>query len=1173
MESPNVPARSGLWVVVVILLAMVSLFGASLAFASTSGTLLPKADGNYSQWTPKTGTTHFTMVNDTACNGTTNFNFTNTVGQRDSYVISTSTVPAGATIAQIDIVPCASRDVSAAGVASVMNVFYRFGGVDSADAGGYSFAPGSGNTPTQQATTTFSGLSLVQTSTTSLEVGAVFTSGTAAKGLRISRVAAVVTYTALAAPSSLSAGSTTASTTKLAWTDNSSNETGFNVERSTDGINFTGIASTSANTVSYSDTGLTASTTYYYRVRAFNAGGYSTYSNTANTTTLDTAPLAPSGLSASVASSTQINLSWADNSSNETAFEVVRSTDGVSFSHVASTSANATGYNDSGLAGNAHYFYKTRAFNAIGYSSFSNTADATTTDVLPAAPSGLTDTATTSSVIGLSWTDNSGNETAFAVERSTDGSTWSQIASTSANATSYYDSGLSANTLYYHRVRAYNALGYSSYSANASATTTDVLPNAPSALSTTATTTSAIGLSWTDNAGNETTFTVERSTNGSTWSQIASTSANATAYYDSGLSANTHYFHRVRAYNAIGYSSYSNTADATTTDTLPAAPTGLAGVATTTSQIGLTWNDNSLNETAFAVERTIDLVHWTQVASTSAHTGTSTSYYDSGLSANTVYYHRVRAYNAIGYSGYSNASVATTTNSVPTAPSGLSASSSPTLKQASLSWADNSSNETSFEVLRSTNNVTYSHLASTSANVTAYVDTTVNAVTSYWYKVRAYDSAGYSASTSAAFVFTGNIPQQAGSVTATASTTALSIAINWTDSSTTELSYALAESTSTATSTFQIISTLPANTTSTTYTPALQNTQYYFEVLAINGYGTSTSAIASTTSATTPSAPSGLTIGTTTSSDINLTWTDNSSNELGFNVEHSTDAFTWTTVATTSANTTVYDDTGLSANTAYYYRVRAFNSVGYSSYSSAAIGTTTNVSIPAPVSYWKLDETSGDAADSAGSNTLTNDNGATYSSGLINNAVNLSATSTQWLSVTDASSTGLDLNDVDFTVSTWVKYASAPTQPGYPLFAKYSCCGDTHTEGYVADIETDATGPLLYFFMRNSSETPTSGIIRWDSGATVGTWYQLVTVYSNSTGTLKFYVNGSLIGSASGFSGIQDTPTDFTIGSKASGGTYTDGTIDEFGVWNSALTDEQIAALYNSGAGRPYSTF
>lgn len=89
----------------------------------------------------------------------------------------------------------------------------------------------------------------------------------------------------------------------------------------------------------------------------------------------------------------------------------------------------------------------------------------------PVAPSGLAATAISAGSIDLAWTDNSGNESGFRIERSLDGSTWTEIAVTAAGVVSYSNTGLSAATLYYYRVRGYNSAGNSAYTSTASATT------------------------------------------------------------------------------------------------------------------------------------------------------------------------------------------------------------------------------------------------------------------------------------------------------------------------------------------------------------------------------------------------------------------------------------------------------------------------------------------------------------------------------------------------------------------------------------------------------------------------------------------------------------------------------------------------------------------------------
>ena len=79
-----------------------------------------------------------------------------------------------------------------------------------------------------------------------------------------------------------------------------------------------------------------------------------------------------------------------------------------------------------------------------------------------------------------------------------------------------------------------------------------------------------------------------------------------------------------------------------------------------------------------------------------------------------------------------------------------------------------------------------------------------------------------------------------------------------------------------------------------------------------------------------PNAPSGLKVTALSSKQVKLTWTDNSSDELGFKVERSLDTKTYTLIAQPPANTTSYIDGGVLAWNTYYYRVRSYNSSGAS---------------------------------------------------------------------------------------------------------------------------------------------------------------------------------------------------------------------------------------------------
>ncbi len=184
-------------------------------------------------------------------------------------------------------------------------------------------------------------------------------------------------------PTNLTATAVSANQINLTWTDGSTDENNFRIERSTDGTNFTEIATVGANVTSYSAGSLSAATQYFFRVRASNTAGNSAYTNTANATTLPApppVPNAPTSLSAVTISTTQLNLSWTDNAANEDGFKIERCTGATctNYAQIATVGANVTTFSNTGLTRNTTYRYRVRAYNGGGNSAYSNIASAKT---------------------------------------------------------------------------------------------------------------------------------------------------------------------------------------------------------------------------------------------------------------------------------------------------------------------------------------------------------------------------------------------------------------------------------------------------------------------------------------------------------------------------------------------------------------------------------------------------------------------------------------------------------------------------------------------------------------------------------------------------------------------------------------------------------------------------
>ncbi len=308
-----------------------------------------------------------------------------------------------------------------------------------------------------------------------------------------------------------------------------------------------------------------------------------------------------------------------------------------------------------------------------------NDVDFTLPDTLhlltkPSVPSGLSASTISGTEIDLSWTDKSANETGFFVHRKTDGvAGFTTIANLGANVTIFHDTGLTEGTKYYYVVSAFNSVGSSNFSDEASATTSNAVltkPIAPTLLTAVASSDSQIELNWQNNCTTEKGFYIYRKTASDTnFTKVHDTgTAQWNGYGDSNLESGTKYYYYVSAYNAVGAAD-SNVLSATTTGSAmisPLAPSGLQAEAVSSSAIQLSWNDNSINENGFVLERSFTQAGgFTELLNLP---NGSTSYEDKGLTAETTYYYRIKAFNDTGESDYSTLANAKTMQQAPPLP-------------------------------------------------------------------------------------------------------------------------------------------------------------------------------------------------------------------------------------------------------------------------------------------------------------------------------------------------------------------------------------------------------------------------------------------------------------------------------------------------------------------------
>jgi fibronectin type 3 domain-containing protein len=609
---------------------------------------------------------------------------------------------------------------------------------------------------------------------------------------------------------------------------------------------------------SYFNTGLTASTTYYYVVEAVDSYGASAASTQASAETSAAAscdsvpPTGPTSLTATASSSSAISLSWTAAPANPpctiTSYNVYRSTTNAfspSSSNLIASGVTGTTYSNTGLAASTTYYYLVEALDSYGASAASNQASAETLSgsgscsAAPSAPTGLTATASSSSAIGLSWAAVTPPANCTISSYSLYGSTTSGFTPGSGNliasgltSTSFSDTGLSASTTYYYVVEALDSYGTSPASAQQSATTQ------ASGSGTEIVAIAAGGPAQSNASGGDYSFVADEDyvgggDNGAITATINLTQPGANAapmgvyqngragvftYTIPGLTAGSTYtvlLHFAETYftaagdrefdvaingttvltnldvyatigkdaalletftaaaNSSGQIVIAFTAGAANQPLLmgleirsassgscsadPSAPTGLTATASSSSAIGLSWS--AVTPPANCTVSSYNVYGSTTSGFTPSSSNliastTGTTYSNTGLAASTTYYYKVEAVDADGASAASTQASAETSaascSAVPSAPTGLTATASSS-SVIGLSWTavtpPANCSISSYSVYGSTTSgfTPSSSNLITSTTGTTYSNTGLTASTTYYYVVEATDAHGASA--------------------------------------------------------------------------------------------------------------------------------------------------------------------------------------------------------------------------------------------------------------------------------------------------------------------------------------------------------------------------------------------------------------------------------------------
>jgi fibronectin type 3 domain-containing protein len=488
--------------------------------------------------------------------------------------------------------------------------------------------------------------------------------GTATLGDQKKATITITNGGALPAPSNLAVAVAGASQVQLTWKDNCTNETAIDIERRTGQGGFVPLVSLAANSESYSDNTVVAGTVYTYRVRASQGELVSDYSNEVSTavtslqfevagySVLEDDLVVNLKVTRSGDPSLPVTVKYATSDGTATAGgDYASSTSTLVFAPAETSKTVTINVKDDDLLEGPETFNVTLS-GAIGTGTVIGSPGVAVVTLNDnqgrLTPSNLSAAVLSGSQVGLSWTDHSGNETKFEIERRVLGGTFAKIGETAADETAYTDTGLAANSSYTYRVRALNASGTSGYSNDASVTTLPPAPQAPSNLTAAAQDAGKVHLAWTDNSLDESGFVLERKDGSSGFALVAALAENSRSYTDTGRLPGHTYTYQVRSVNAGGESDNSNSASVTLSS-LPGEPTALTASPVSSSAIRLDWTVGS-NSTSTRIERRTD---GSFVLVGTVAQGVN-AFVDQGVQAGVTYTYRVLSASPSGESAPSN---------------------------------------------------------------------------------------------------------------------------------------------------------------------------------------------------------------------------------------------------------------------------------------------------------------------------------------------------------------------------------------------------------------------------------------------------------------------------------------------------------------------------------------
>jgi pectin methylesterase-like acyl-CoA thioesterase len=792
------------------------------------------------------------------------------------------------------------------------------------------------------------------------------------------------------------------------WADNGEADlAGYVVSRATSaGGSYTKLTATPVTASTFTDTGVPAGKTPYYKITAVDLSGNS--SSSISVTLPDTAaPAAVRSMSVTVSTSS-VKLDWSSNSESDLAgYHVYRgaSADGE-FAKLTTTPRTSSDYTDSTAPIGVPAYYRVTAVDKSGNESVVVATSGTRKDATaPAVPTGAT-VSGSGTTFTLDWADNADADIAgYVVSRATSASgSYTKLTATPVTASTFTDTGVPAGKTPYYKITAVDLSG------NSSAATTVTVPDtaAPAAVRsvTVTTSTSSVKLDWSNNSESDLAgYNVYRAAADGEFAKLTATPRTSSDYTDSTAPVGVPASYRITAVDKSGNESVLVATTGTRKDGVaPTAPTGLTA-AQSTQGFTLEWKDNTEADLAgYQVSRaTSSGGTYTVLATQSA---TEPTFTDASAPAGKTVYYKVTAVDASG-----NVSAAAAVTAVPvdtTAPAAIAPITvSADTSRVKLDWASSKESDLAGYLVYRANSADgeYIRLMATPVTSSEYSDTTSIPGTPMHYRVVAVDKSGNESLPVAA---TGTRKDAIAPVTPaglTAVARAEGITLDWADNTEADLAgYVVSRSTSKS-GTYTTLTTTPVTASTFLDATAPAGITSYYKVTAVDVSGNGSAAVAIDAvmvDAVAPAAPTGLT-ATGTPTGIQLTWAKNTENDVaGYLVSRSDSADVTSGLLTqTPITAATYLDATAPADHHSFYQLIAVDKSGNKSVAATVEAVPADTIAPA----------------SPGSLVATgSDDGVTL----------------DWTAVTDADLAGYVVARSDKTDGTFTVLTKTPiTEPSY----------------------------------------------------------------------------------------------------------------------------------------------